>query len=140
MAKDGHGSGREEQTECTCGHHYELDDDNDNNDKDDSGGTTRFQQSSSTGTPVTSLDASFVHLPPSLLLREEEKASPRTTMRHSQQLKSTAGFLESFRHLAQLEQAANSAASPPRLCIECVQRYVCLLKFCGACFIIKQAH
>jgi hypothetical protein len=57
-----------------------------------------------------------------LLLREEEKASPRTTMRQSQQIKSTAGFLESFRHLAQLEQATNSAASPPRLCIECVQR------------------
>jgi hypothetical protein len=113
MAKDGHGTGREEKTECTCGHYYGLDDDS--SDKGESGGTARSQQSSSTGTPVTSLDASFVHLPPSLLLREEEKASPRTTMRQSQQLKSTAGFLE-------LEQAANSAASPPRLCIECVQR------------------
>jgi hypothetical protein len=120
MAKDGHDTGREEKTECTCGHYYGLDDDS--NDKGESGGIARSQQSSSTGTPVTSLDASFVHLPPSLLLREEEKASPRTTMRQSQQLKSTAGFLESFRHLTQLEQAANSAASPPRLCIECVQR------------------
>ena len=139
MAKDGYGSGREDQTECTCGHNYALEDDN-NNDKDASGGITRFQQSSSTGTRVTSLDASFVHLPPSLLLREEEKASPRTTMRQSQQLKSTAGFLESFRHLAQLGQAANSVASPPRLCIECVQRYVCFLKLCSACYIPKQVH
>jgi hypothetical protein len=124
MVKDGHGSGRKEKTECNCGHYYGLDDQH-ANDKDEPGGTAGSQQSSSTGSrPITSLDSSFVHLPPSLLLREEERTSPRTAMRQSQQLKSTTGYLDSFRHLAQLEQAANSVGSPPRLCIECVQRYV----------------
>jgi hypothetical protein len=124
MAKqEGGGSHQEGAEECACGHCYGLNNGNPSLDEG-SGSGGRSQRSSNSETPVTSLDASFVHLPPSLLLLQEESRSPRANMQQAQQLKPSAGYLDSFKHLTQLELAANSVARPPQLCLECVQRYV----------------
>jgi len=114
-----------QKIDCTCGQYYGFVttnvDGTSGNGECDSLGIER-SSISSPNNGAASMDASFVHLPPSLLVREEETPTHASKICYRDIKAPSSGFLQRYKHIKLLELAANSPQDPPRLCIDCVQR------------------
>jgi hypothetical protein len=110
---------RHDKMDCTCGSRYGLDSSGSVSSKGAKNVQFSFAQPARyVGSP--SLDASFVHLPPSLLVRQEESRSLSRPIKTNIDLKHST--VDRYKHLAFLERAAANAARPPAMCMECMQR------------------
>lgn len=69
------------------------------------------------------MDASFIHLPPSLLMRNEDEHSVSAAHCHTPAENLTPeNFLKSQNHLQLLERVANGDVEDVTLCMNCVER------------------
>lgn len=101
---------RKQPEECTCGIYYGIDYlyNEDSPDQDDQGAEKTSHN----------LDVSFVHLPLSFNVKDEENIPSQLRRLED----GDSDLLKWFERTNLLEKAANDQEHPPSLCLECIRR------------------